>query len=275
MNSAMRNKLVFFISFLAMIGILVSVAYMAFLRKVNVDVMNGIEIVYTGENGNATVEVVNSGININQRHQEFFDTVTYEVEPSSNLKNGDVIHIKASYDQEVADRYNFEPVNTEQDVRVEGLVDQYASLEDIDPDYVEEIFKEADRYVEDREEEIFQIEVDDQADNTRVVDSQTVYQAFLKSKTLSTDDRMVEVKQQTYQYNDQTYVLYYVVVVPQINQSNTVQTQDIYGEKANLTPEETEGRLFAQYIERVYQERFTVQEIVPEQPLEQEETEDE
>ncbi|MBP3853437.1 MAG: hypothetical protein J6D18_02595 [Erysipelotrichaceae bacterium] len=270
MNQTIRNKLIFFASFLAMITLLVSVAYLGFLRKVQVDVMSGMVVEYSGENGNASVEITNSGNNINQRAQAFYETVTYEVQPAANLKNGDILHIKASYDQSVADQYNFEPVNTETDLTVEGLVDQYASLDQIDPDYVEEIFREADEYVEDQAGEIFRVEIDDKARNPRLVQTETVYQAFLKSKTLSTDDRMIAIKRLTYEYREQTVELTFMVVVPQINQSNEVQRQDIYGEKVNLTLEEQQGQLYAEYVQRLYQQRFDIQPV----PMQQEETED-
>ena len=265
MSQALRNKIIFFLSFGAMVAVLFSIAYMSFLRKIEVDVMDGMKLVYSGENGSASVEADKSGNNINQREQAFLDTVEYQIEPSSGLKNGDIIHVKASYDHEIADQYNFDPVNTEMEVRVEGLVDKYNQLADIDEKYLENILKEADQYVDNRETDIFRIEVEDKAKKPRLEDNQTVYQAFLKAKDVGTDDRILEIKRLMYKYKEKDYVLYFSVVVPQINQSNEVMDQDIYGEKANLTNEELEAQDYNGYVTRIYQNRFDIQPMITQQ----------
>ena len=271
MNQALRNKIIFFLSFATMISVLVSIAYMAFLRKVPVDVMDGIEIVYSGENGNASVEITKEQGNFNQRAQAFLDTLSFEVSPNTNLANGDVIHIKASFDQEVADQYNFEPINTEKEIRVKGLVDQYDTLEDIDLAYLETIFKESENYVQSREKEIFTIEVDDQAKNPKLVQCKTIYQAFLKSKSRPSDDRMIEIKKLIYEYNEEEYILFLEVIVPHINQSKKVLSQDIYGEKANLTEDEIQNEDYGSYVNRVFRGHFDIQEIVSEEETKKEE----
>ena len=79
--------------------------YMLFFRTVEVDVTKDAVIEYRGEDGAGKVRVLNRNQNYNQRIQEFMDSITYEVKPSENLKNGDQITIQAEYDETLARRY--------------------------------------------------------------------------------------------------------------------------------------------------------------------------
>lgn len=220
------------------------------------DVMDSIVITYQGENGMATATVTNNKKDINQRMQELLDSLRYEVVDNVNLSNGDVILIQASYDEEIANQYNFEPINLEKEVVVSGLHDRYASLDKIDPAYLEKIETSALEYVEKNADEI----------EKGASNAQLVYEAFLKSKQASVSDRMAFVYSLSYIENDMPSVLYYVVLVPEINDGNEVASADIYGEKAYMSQEERDAQNFAGYIERVFSGQFTIEQKNKEEP---------
>ena len=90
-----------------MISILLGATYLGFMQKLDIDIMKNMELVYSGENGNAILRVRNSSKAIDQRVDALIDTVKYQASPNSGLSNGDTVHIVASYDKEVAKQYKF------------------------------------------------------------------------------------------------------------------------------------------------------------------------
>ena len=76
---------------LSMICILVLIAYFFFLRNVEIDIMANAQYTYVGENGNASVTVSAKQGDLNQRTQDFLNSVQYEVSPNTDLSNGDTI----------------------------------------------------------------------------------------------------------------------------------------------------------------------------------------
>lgn len=261
MSDKVKNKLIYFACLLGMISVLVGIAYGAFMREVDVDVMKNADFVYTGENGNATLKVKNSGTNINQRTADFMSTVEYQVTPNSDLSNGDSVQVSATYDKSVARQYNFHPVHTKMRVKVSGLDDQYQALKDIDKNYLHDIYRSADNYIQENEETIYQVEVNEDASRPRLDSQDIVYRAFLKSKQTKTSDRILEIYKLTYTYNKKKSVIYYVVMVTEINTGKNVDPQNIYGEKANLTQDEMDNSNFDQYVSRVYSATYDIEKI--------------
>ena len=62
-----KNKLIYFLALGSMCLALVLIMYNFFYKTVEVDVMKNIELVYTGENGSASVTVENNTEDLNQR----------------------------------------------------------------------------------------------------------------------------------------------------------------------------------------------------------------
>lgn len=234
---------------------------MGFLREVDVDVMKSAEFVYSGENGNASLKVRNSAKDINQRTADFLGTVEYEVSPNTHLSNGDTVYIVASYDKNIARQYNFHAVNTRTRIKVSGLDDQYEALKDIDKAYLKDIYRAANDYIQTNKETIFQVEMNEEVRQIHFNSQQTVYRAFLKSKQAGKSDRILQISQLTYTYQKKEYVLYYAVIVTEINTGKEVQTQDIYGEKANLTQDEINHQTFDEYVLRVYSAVYDIETI--------------
>lgn len=92
-KEAIQNKLVYFGALLGLCALLILVAYFFFLRTVKVDVMSSMRLIYEGENHDASVEAINTMEDINQRIQEFYNTIHYTVEPDTGLSNGDTITV--------------------------------------------------------------------------------------------------------------------------------------------------------------------------------------
>lgn len=126
-----ENKAIYFMCLLSMICILVLIAYFFFLRNVEIDIMANAQYTYVGENGNASVTVSAKQGDLNQRTQDFLNSVQYEVSPNTDLSNGDTIHVTATYDEALANQYHYQPKSVETDVVVKGLANRYSALEDI------------------------------------------------------------------------------------------------------------------------------------------------
>ena len=116
-----ENKTIYFISLLSMVCILVLIAYFFFMRNVEIDIMENAQYSYVGENGNASVVVNPKQGDLNQRMQDFLNSVKYEVSPNTDLSNGDTIHVTATYDEALANQYHYKPKSIEQTLRWKDL----------------------------------------------------------------------------------------------------------------------------------------------------------
>lgn len=188
----MRNKLFFFAWILIMCGTLIGIAYTFFLRNIKVDVTSQLAIEYDGENGVASVEVYYNGNDLNQRTQEFLETCTYTVEPGTNLSNGDVIKIITSYDETLAKEYNYEPINVEKEITVEGLYNKYERYQDIDSDYKEEVLDAESNYVKSHVKDIYKEMYPGSPAYTKA-ERKVVYKGFLDGIQDDTRDRLIEI----------------------------------------------------------------------------------
>lgn len=250
-----ENKFIYFISLLGMVTILVLIAYFFFLRNVEVDIMDNAQYTYVGENGNASVVVSVKQGELNQRMQDFLNSVKYEVSPSSDLSNGDTIHVTATYDEALANQYHYKPKSVEANVVVEGLANRYLSLKDIPKTLIKDGENAALDYVKDNQDEIY--ELDGKEEKTPSLDKmKIVYSAYLKSNQKKNSDRFVYIVSMNYS----SEILYYMVCIPNINDSNEIDTHNIYGEKAYLTQEELDGKDFNGYVDRVYSSKYQIEQ---------------
>lgn len=248
-----ENKFIYFISLLGMVMILVLIAYFFFLRNVEVDIMDNAQYTYVGENGNASVVVSAKQGELNQRMQDFLNSVKYEVSPSSDLSNGDTIHVTATYDEALANQYHYKPKSIEANVVVEGLANRYLALQDIPKTLIQDGRNAALDYVKENQDAIYKL--DGKEEKTPSLDKmKIVYSAYLKSNQKKNSDRFVYIVQMTYD----SEVLYYMVCIPNINDSNEIDTHNIYGEKAYLTQDELDGKDFNGYVDRVYSSKYHI-----------------
>lgn len=250
-----ENKTIYFISLLSMVCILVLIAYFFFMRNVEIDIMENAQYSYVGENGNASVVVNPKQGDLNQRMQDFLNSVKYEVSPNTDLSNGDTIHVTATYDEALANQYHYKPKSVEADVKVEGLANRYKALEDIPKFLITDGKDAAIEYVKDNDDSIYSLE--GKKEKTPSLDKvKIVYSAYLKSNQKNNSDRFVYIVYMNYS----SEVLYYMVCIPNINDSNEIDTHNIYGEKAYLTQDELDGKDFAGYVNRVYSSKYQIEE---------------
>lgn len=250
-----ENKFIYFISLLGMVMILVLIAYFFFLRNVEVDIMDNAQYTYVGENGNASVVVSAKQGELNQRMQDFLNSVKYEVSPSSDLSNGDTIHVTATYDEALANQYHYKPKSIEANVVVEGLANRYLALQDIPKTLIQDGRNAALDYVKENQDAIYKL--DGKEEKTPGLDKmKIVYSAYLKSNQKKNSDRFVYIVSMNYS----SEILYYMVCIPNINDSNEIDTHNIYGEKAYLTQEELDGKDFNGYVDRVYSSKYQIEQ---------------
>lgn len=264
-KDAVKNKIIYFTSLTGMCAALIAVAYFFFLRTIKVDVMSSMQLIYTGENNAASVEAVNTMEDINQRIQAFYNTVEYTVEPDSHLYNGEVITITANYDQALAAQYHFEPVHVTKQITVSGLPDRYGSAEELDHSWIEQIKKEMTSYVMDHQEIELASEIDQNGPDPVKMETCTLeYMAFLKSDDAANADRIAGLYQVAYDDNGETKNMYYLVLVPNINDSKTIDTKNIYGERAYMSETEIDQSQFEQYIDRFFGSQYRIEPIFAE-----------
>lgn len=257
-----KDKLIYLSSLFAMCALLVLVAYFGFLKTTNIDVTDNIEIVYMGENGNASAAVETNYTNLNQRMSDFMKTVRYQVTPDENLSNGDTIMVKSTYDHALANQYHFNPIHTSKAVIVEGLPSRYTFSTEIPIDFLEEANVSMDEWLENHGETIFETETRmDYPDNV-VMEDEVLYSAFLKANETSSSDKLVSLFHLIYKTPDEEIAsFYYIVCIPNINTSDSIDSNSIYGERAYLSEDEANKQEWGSYIQSIYDEKYKVETL--------------
>lgn len=251
-----RDKSFFFVWIACLLFTLFFIGYFFFLRTSEVDVTQHIVLEYSGENGSAAVEVRSEEISVNQRLQDFYDSLEFAVTPNEGLSNGDELTISAKYDNELAQQYHLEPINLTRTVTVKGLPDRYESISDIPQDLLDNLSKHSDAYLEKHMNAILDNDFTDfySMDNVELESSEIVYEAFMKSKTSENSDRLIviyrlQARGQVNRSDEQEKLqeerssIYYMVVFPAINDSGTIPDASAYGEKVLLSEEPDEADL--------------------------------
>ena len=143
-----QDKSFFFVWMACLIFSLFFIAYFFFLRTSEIDVTKHLSLRYSGENGSASVKVTSEEVSVNQRLQDFYDSLRFTITPNENLKNGDQLTISVEYDRDLAQQYHLEPVNLVRVVTVEGLPDRYENASAIPQTLLDSLSKHADSYLE-------------------------------------------------------------------------------------------------------------------------------
>ena len=90
------------------------------------------------------------------------------------------------------------------------------------------------------------------------------YMAFLKSDDAANADRIAGLYQVAYDDNGETKNMYYLVLVPNINDSKTIDTKNIYGERAYMSETEIDQSQFEQYIDRFFGSQYRIEPLFAE-----------
>lgn len=112
---------------IAGIGLLVLVifgfGYSYFTKPVQISLTSNCEYSMSGNDGSGTIQYscMPDFDDNDERQKAFMDTVDYEIENNEDLSNGDVVIIKAVYDENVAKENRIEPIDTELEIEVSGL----------------------------------------------------------------------------------------------------------------------------------------------------------
>lgn len=251
-----RDKSFFFVWMACLLFTLFFIGYFFFLRTSEVDVTQHVVLEYSGESGSASVEVRSEEISVNQRLQDFYDSLEFTVTPSEGLSNGDEITITADYDSDLAQQYHLEPINLTRTVKVEGLPNRYGSISDIPQELLDGLSKHADAYLDKHMSAILDNDFTDfySMDDVKLENTETVYQAFMKSKTSENSDRLIVIyrlqasgqvnrSDEQEELQEERSSIYYMVVFPSINDSGVIPDASAYGEKVLLSSEPDEKAL--------------------------------
>ncbi len=239
-----KNKLLFLFCILFIMTSLFLTCYVFFFRTITIDVTKHMDIVYSGESGDATVTVSNNAYNLNQRTQEFLDSITYQVSPKSKLTNGTKIKIVANYDQSLMNKYHIQVINETKEIIVEGLEERFQDATAIDTEFQKTLDVYARRYFEKNQEGILKHDFTDfySGSHREMVKNERLYLVFLKADTHDNKDKVVDIyrlvakgmvntSKGKEELVEQEAELYYMITYDDINSSRKLKEQNVFGEK--------------------------------------------
>lgn len=240
----LKNKIIFicFISFI--IISLFLVCYLFFFRSTTIDVMKYVNLEYSGGSGSATVKITSDPKHLNQRIQEFLDTLTFTATPNSNLSNGTIIHVQASYSQTLAHKYNIKVENESKEFTVAGLSQRYENVNDINKEFLKQIDQNSESFIDKKMADILKNDFYDFyiTSDTKLKEKQRIARVFLQGINNENKDKIIDVYEikaigQVNQavdkedLKDEEKSIYYGVIYDGINNSNQLSELEIHGEK--------------------------------------------
>lgn len=268
-----KSKIITFTCMIVILLSLYATCYLLFFRTTDVDVTENISLTYHGESESAFVEVLNDKANYNQRIQEFIDAIEYSVDPSTNLKNGDVITVTAAYDSELANRYHIQPIHTEREIIVKDLPERLSDSKQLTSEFLNALTKRSESYLKKHIDQILNEDFTIFYLNTepKLVETRNVYRLFLDAKDNSQKDKVVDIysikakgevntSAEGIQLEEKESLIYYMITYNEINTSLTVTNETIYGEKVMIAEGvdllNTEG--FQTYLSSKYHDNYII-----------------
>lgn len=239
-----KNKLLFLFCILFIMTSLFLTCYVFFFRTITIDVTKHMDIVYSGESGEATVTVTNNAYNLNQRTQEFLDSISYQVTPKNKLANGTKINIVARYDKNLMNKYHIKVINETKEIIVEGLPERFSDAKAIDEEFQKTMDAYAQRYFDKNKDDILK---DDftafyGGSHRELLSNTREYRVFLKANSHDNKDKVVDIYKLTAkgmvnmakgkeELKEQEAVLYYMITYDDINTSRKLKEENVFGEK--------------------------------------------
>lgn len=249
-----KNKCLFILCMTFIIVALFGVCYLFFFRTVHMDVTKNIDIVYQGESGFAKIQVSTKESNVNQRLQEFIDSIEYRVTPNYNLSNGDEVIIEAYYDQGIANKYNIDVVNPSKTITIENLATRYVQASELKPELLDSLSNHGETYITKNMDIMLKTDFTQfyVTSKTEFVKKELLHRVFLKSANIDNKDKVADIYQITAKGSENVgegkeelveteKSIYYIVTYDDINTSNLIKDENVYGEKL-ITLEEQELR---------------------------------
>lgn len=239
-----KNKLLFIFCILFIMLSLFLVCYLFFFRSITIDVTKDMEVIYEGESGSASVSIHNNNKNLNQRTQEFLNSITYQVTPKTNLANGDKITVNARYDESLANKYHINVINDVTELSVEGLAERFTSGDMINEDFRNALNAQAESYFKRNMDTILQDQFTEfyVTSNTSLIGKERIYRVLLQAVNKENKDKIVDIykitaKGMVNQAEDHEDLvekelsIYYLVTYDHINTAMILKDENIYGEK--------------------------------------------
>lgn len=239
-----KNKCLFFCCMLFIMLSLFMTCYLFFFRTITIDVTKHAEVTYSGESGLATVTVKNNAVNLNQRTQEFLDSITYQVTPKNNIANGTIIQIQAQYDEILAKQYHIEVINEIKEVKVEGLAERFQDAQSIDQNYLKAMDQYADRYFTKNEKTILADDFSEfyAGSEREYIGKTRKYRVFLQALSRENKDKIVDIyclraKGMVNTATDHEELveketeIYFMMTFDDINSAKQLRDEDVFGEK--------------------------------------------
>lgn len=273
-QDAVKNKFITSMSMLLIVVSLYVTCYMLFFRTVEVDVTKDAGIEYRGEDGSASVRVINRNQNYNQRIQEFMDSITYEVKPAKKLKNGDELTITARYDETLASCYHVNPIQTVRRVKVKDLPERFADVNEIPASFLSTLDDRTRSYLNKNMEQILNEDFTSFfiRSQPELVNQKQMYRVFLDGKKSSAKDKIIDIyaitakgevntssKKETLEMKEDT--IYYMITYNEINTSLRILDENVYGEKLIISESNdlTKETQFTSFMESKYKSAYEVQ----------------
>lgn len=240
----LKNKLLFVFCITFIMLSLFLICYIFFFRSITIDVTKNMNIVYTGESGSASVTITNEDHNMNQRIQEFLDTISYRVNPKNNLSNGTILTVQATYAEEIAQKYHIQVINDTIEITVDGLAERYENIDQIPSEFLTTLDHRCDSYFERNMEMILQEEFTNLyiTSNPQLKEKERLYRVFMQSVNPEVKDKIIDIyvltasgkiNQATDKEDlvDGEDTIYYIITYDNINSSQKLRDEDVYGEK--------------------------------------------
>lgn len=248
--------------------------YVLFFRTIEVDVTKNANLQFIGESSSASVKVSNEYNTYNQRIQEFMDSITYEATPNTNLSNGDVISIIATYDEELAQQYHIQPIETTKQIVVKNLPERIQNAGEISHDFLEHLQSLGESYLTKNMNTILQEDFTkfSMHASPKLVSQTKQYTVFLSAKSNVNKDKIIEIyeikaegmvntskSEEHLELKENT--IYYMITYNEVNTSLQVREENIYGEKMIWSKKLTNENEINAYLNQRYKDQYQIMHI--------------
>lgn len=245
--------------------------YVLFFRTVEVDVTKDANLQFVGESNSASVKVSNEYKTYNQRIQEFMDSITYKATPNTNLANGDVISIIASYDEELAQQYHIQPIETTKQIIVENLPERIQNIDEISNDFLNQLQELGENYLKKNMNSILQEDFTQFSlhASPKLIEQTKKYMVFLSAKSNAHKDKIIEIYEIKAEGMENTSkseehlelkenTIYYMITYNEINTSLQLREENIYGEKMIWSKQLTKKTEINAYLNQRYKDQYNI-----------------
>lgn len=93
-------------------------------EQVDMDIVSSVDVAFSGWNGSAEPYITSNEIEYDHKNEtlkKFVDSITYDFSKEKNVKNGDIIEIRAHYNEDLRKLANVNIVKKSKKITVSGL----------------------------------------------------------------------------------------------------------------------------------------------------------